>query len=60
MGALCAVRSTFFFLPSRAPICGAASRGEGSRHADTDSVDESRRQAAMHALPAQMKSTHVE
>ncbi len=31
MGALCAVRPTIFFLPSRAPISGAASRGDLGR-----------------------------
>jgi hypothetical protein len=59
MGALCAVRPTIFSLPLRARICGQPRRF-GLRHADTHSVDESRRQAAMHALPAQMKSAHVE
>jgi hypothetical protein len=59
MGALCAVRPTIFCLPLRARLRCRQSRRFGSRQADTDSVDESRRQVAMRALPAQMKSTHV-
>jgi hypothetical protein len=60
MGALCAVRPTIFSWPLRARICGAVSRGDLGWDTPTLIPSMNRAGSAMHALPAQMKSTHVE
>jgi hypothetical protein len=61
MGALCAVSADDFLLAlAGQDLRNRQPRRYGWRHADTHSVNESCRQAAMHALPAQMKSIHVE